>query len=1000
MATKFEEAIGSDNKQSNTKEDISQERTSLEVDDLKGERTAAPEEDSEEERKRDMPEEVETSSSISREEIAKREQERRDKVDWRASMSLRGGIDPSEAHRQKMLSGDAYFGTADGTMLAGLLRHQNCRLEKIVLLGADLADHDAGVQVSTALSTNRTLRTLVLGGCRLHADSIAALATALKSHNFSLRELYLDANPIGEALGEGGVGRLMEGVVADYFASQFGALHTLSLSKMGLDDTDTEALGRGLGGCVEGHLHRLYLGDNFISDEGALALLRGLRHSNKMMAGRQQDSQQAAVERNKSLSPMKRTHESLSVRLNSGERGLREVDLSNNRITDIAAIPWLEHVRDDLHVGTLSGIMLADFTRRGPRIGTSSPLQHLGSNIDEESATLDITLMQEKADGDDGKVRRYSVRSNDSNRSTASKNSHWGGLHPHRAIQPEHWPAWMDEGAAGSGGSFLRLALAGNLIKDSVFPLWNDAVMSNPCCEVDLHSNMFRQEQDAQYTGAAAMTAKVRQRARCARAKQRHREEAAAVAKVSGGIPSQLQNVDDSTQIKNSTSASEDEQTDKEGRHSLSTPDEVKARRRRGWRRMGVAAGSKTRQQRRAEEKQAIRQKNRDKVDAGLGDLGVHNALARIADWSDSEDEDDDENEEDETSSVRLPRLSPEKTPKDAKKKKAPSLGMLIASSGNEKKWEHPDEARAKELARPRLMQGFEPHRDFGPDVLPPPGKWEDVVGPVLVDRSPDKAHSSDFNHSVDDSSTVDPDDEEAMARVAHRRSIREAGSPAALGGDIYGGTEKYGKFSGSDHASGGLEAEVHNRNPPTKMHGPSLLPTTTKFTAERMAVVSTRIMRTQKLDKLSRKTRRHKINDATSTLHARYVLPDDPKWRERAGGGSSSAEKALKASPSKVRSQHTQVMRYYEEGANLPIGVISPFGGSAELRRLSDGIKASPSKPIKTDTKKAFEDLLFRDNRPNTTDSDEFTGFIHDEEHSRNGALFHPQRSRARPGV
>ena len=48
VATKFEEAIGSDNKQSHNKEDISQERSSLEVDDLKGERTAAPEEDSEE----------------------------------------------------------------------------------------------------------------------------------------------------------------------------------------------------------------------------------------------------------------------------------------------------------------------------------------------------------------------------------------------------------------------------------------------------------------------------------------------------------------------------------------------------------------------------------------------------------------------------------------------------------------------------------------------------------------------------------------------------------------------------------------------------------------------------------------------------------------------------------------------------------------------------------------------------------------------------------------
>jgi tetratricopeptide (TPR) repeat protein len=1024
--------------------------------------------------------EASTEGGMSEAEKARIEQERRDKVDWRASMASRGGVDPSEAHRAKMLSGDAYFGAADGAMVAGLLRHQNCRLEKLVLLGADLHDHDAGVQVAAALSTNRTLRTLVLGGCKLHPDSVSALATALKSHNFSLRELYLDANPLGEALGEGGVGQLMEGVVADYFASQFGALHTLSLAKMGLDDSDAIALGRGLGGCVEGHLHRLNLGDNFISDDGALELLRGLRNANKVMAGRQQDTQASTVEKNKTLSPAKRSHESLRVRLGSGRRGLQELDLSNNRITDIAAVPWIEHVRDDLRVGTVGGAVLVDFTRRGPSVGLSPP--ELGAVSEEggeeerggavaaaAAAAAGGSVRDESADD-----RQLTGRSDRSNRSRASnassskassKNHHWGDAHPNRRVLPDQWPAWMDEGSAGSGGSLLRVALAGNLIKDSVVALWSEAAASNPACEIELQGNMFREEQDAHYLALAARQEEARRRARRTREAQRQREETEALAKATGGTHPQLLRGKDAardaaaaagpllppssppdgvgTAPDGASPASDGERSSSGG-----TPDAAKARRRRGWKRMGVAAGSKTRQQRRAEERQVMRRKQKDVIlgrgaagggggggGGGMGDLGVGDALARMADWSDSEEEEDEEEDEG-GSGVRLPRLSPEKQgsgkrkqqQQQQQKKKPASIGMLIASSGgggggasssssSSSKWEHPDEARARELAKPRLMQGFEPHRDFGDDVKPPPERWEDVMGPVLVDRSPDKAHREGF--APDDSDgeeDIDETDPEAVARLAHRRAIRASGtpstagttiigSPAATRADLYGGIGESGRFGGSGLTTGGLGGgEQHHVRSPAKspMHGPSLLPTATKFTAERMAIVSNRIMRTQHLEKLSATAaRRGKVDGATSLLHSRYVLPDDPRWRAGSDGSMSGSPSKLggnggnSRSPAVRGSQHEKVLRHYEFNTPLPSGVISPVGkGMALSARLSAGEKAPRSKPMKQHPSVAFETSLLHDQQQGAGGGAgsalDFGGFIHEEEHNANGGTFH----------
>ena len=71
-----------------------------------------------------------------------------------------------------------------------------------------------------------------------------AILTAIKAHNFTLRHLALDTNPLGEVVC---CGKLCGDIVADYFGDQFGGMQSLWLSKMGLDDGDGVPIGRALG---------------------------------------------------------------------------------------------------------------------------------------------------------------------------------------------------------------------------------------------------------------------------------------------------------------------------------------------------------------------------------------------------------------------------------------------------------------------------------------------------------------------------------------------------------------------------------------------------------------------------------------------------------------------------------------------------------------------------------------------------------------------------------
>ena len=164
------------------------------------------------------------------------------------------------------------FLTIDALLVGGLLKDVGCHLTSLVLLGANLHDVEAGEALATGLSLNRSLRMLVLGHCRCHPDGMAAILTAIKAHNFTLRHLALDTNPLGEVVC---CGKLCGDIVADYFGDQFGGMQTLWLGKMGLADEDGVPIGRALGSGIC-HLTHLVLSENFLGDEAGCAIARGL----------------------------------------------------------------------------------------------------------------------------------------------------------------------------------------------------------------------------------------------------------------------------------------------------------------------------------------------------------------------------------------------------------------------------------------------------------------------------------------------------------------------------------------------------------------------------------------------------------------------------------------------------------------------------------------------------------------------------------------------------
>lgn len=115
-----------------------------------------------------------------------------------------------------------------------------------------------------ALQLNTALEALVLDGCELVLEHVAALGEALRT-NKKLDFLSLKDNLLGEA----GVAALCEGLCAN------STLSELWLTSTGLSDVSAAVLGQALR--THTTLETLRLDDNNIGDDGATALSQALR---------------------------------------------------------------------------------------------------------------------------------------------------------------------------------------------------------------------------------------------------------------------------------------------------------------------------------------------------------------------------------------------------------------------------------------------------------------------------------------------------------------------------------------------------------------------------------------------------------------------------------------------------------------------------------------------------------------------------------------------------
>jgi hypothetical protein len=83
--------------------------------------------------------------------------------------------------------------------------------------GADLSNTDSSRELVSSICDNRTLRRLVLTGCNLDFDTLTLLFRGCAAHNYTLKELIIDGNP----LKCGGIGKIAAPLItANFFGSQ------------------------------------------------------------------------------------------------------------------------------------------------------------------------------------------------------------------------------------------------------------------------------------------------------------------------------------------------------------------------------------------------------------------------------------------------------------------------------------------------------------------------------------------------------------------------------------------------------------------------------------------------------------------------------------------------------------------------------------------------------------------------------------------------------------
>ena len=145
----------------------------------------------------------------------------------------------------------------------GAMLYKNSMVRSLILSSGSMGNEGA-MALASALQFNTSLRTLAIGPNGVGEPGATALAKTFRNHNYSLRHLCFDHNPLGP---EGSKAILSFLQQATSFARNYGQLQKLTLANVGVDDSCAESLGDLL--YMNRRLVYLDLSGNKIADKGA-----------------------------------------------------------------------------------------------------------------------------------------------------------------------------------------------------------------------------------------------------------------------------------------------------------------------------------------------------------------------------------------------------------------------------------------------------------------------------------------------------------------------------------------------------------------------------------------------------------------------------------------------------------------------------------------------------------------------------------------------------------
>jgi tetratricopeptide (TPR) repeat protein len=127
--------------------------------------------------------------------------------------------------------------TTKDTKRIGAMLYKNNMVKTLILSSGSMGD-DGAIGLASALHYNTSLNTLAIGPNNVGSSGAAALASTLKNHNYSLRHLCFDYNPLNAE----GANSIL-GACSDFFCRNYGNLQRLTLSACGVSDENASLLG-------------------------------------------------------------------------------------------------------------------------------------------------------------------------------------------------------------------------------------------------------------------------------------------------------------------------------------------------------------------------------------------------------------------------------------------------------------------------------------------------------------------------------------------------------------------------------------------------------------------------------------------------------------------------------------------------------------------------------------------------------------------------------------